>query len=290
MRAPAIPADWPFREASRHVACKPHLWHVQETGSGPLLLLIHGAGGSTHSFRNLIPLLWDHYQIVAVDLPGQGFTVLGARQRCGLDPMADDLARLIRQEGWQPMAIIGHSAGAALALRLAELIPVKAVIGINGALGAFEGIAGWTFPILARTLSLAPFVPALFSKLAGSPAQVHQLIASTGSHLDAAGEALYLRLLQMPSHVGATLSMMAQWNLGGLLRGLSTQPVPSLLITATNDLAVPAKVSQRAARTMPDARWIDIPGLGHLVHEEAADLVARPIGDFLTRLETAGDL
>ncbi len=287
MRALVIPADWPFVKASRHVACKPHLWHVQDIGSGPTVLMIHGAGGATHSFRHLIPLLSTHYRIIALDLPGQGFTVLGARQRCGLDPMAEDVARLIRQEGWQPVAIIGHSAGAAIALRLAELMPVKAVISLNGALGEFEGIAGWTFPILARTLALAPFVPTLFSKLAGTPAQVHQLITSTGSHLDAAGEALYLRLLQMPSHVSATLSMMAQWNLAGLLRRLTQQHIPCLLITASNDRAVPPDVSQRAAKMMPYAQVIDIPGLGHLVHEEAADLVAGPIRAFLARLDAA---
>ncbi|OZA18171.1 MAG: magnesium chelatase [Rhodobacterales bacterium 17-64-5] len=283
MRAPVLPANWPFRDTSRHVACKPHLWHVQEMGSGPLVLLIHGAGGATQSFRHLIPLLMADYRVVAVDLPGQGFTVLGARQRCSLDLMAEDLASLIAQEGWHPKAIIGHSAGAAIALRLAELLPIKAVVGINAALGTFEGVAGWIFPVLARALALAPFVPSLFSKLAGTPAQVRQLIASTGSHLDPAGKALYLHLLRMPSHVGATLLMMAQWQLEGLLRRLPGLAVPSLLITAAKDSAVPPAVSQRAARTMPDARWVDIPGFGHLVHEEAADLVADAVLAFLNR-------
>lgn len=283
MRAPALPANWPFRETSRHIACKPHLWHVQETGTGPLVLLIHGAGGATHSFRHLIPLLMPRHRIVAIDLPGQGFTVLGANHRCGLDPMAEDLARLITQEGWQPRAMIGHSAGAAIALRLAELMPVPAVVGINAALDAFEGVAGWVFPAVARALALAPFVPALFSKLAGTPAQVRQLIASTGSRLDAEGEALYLYLLQRPSHVGATLSMMAQWNLAGLSRRFSAQKVPSLLITASGDRAAPPDVSAKAARLIPHAQWTDIPGFGHLVHEEAAALVAQPILAFLAR-------
>ena len=119
MRAPVIPAFWPYRDASRHIVCKPHLWHVQDIGAGPLVLLLHGAGGATHSFRHLIPLLAQHYRIIALDLPGQGFSVLGARSRCGLDPVSDDIAALIRQEGWQPLAIIGHSAGGAIAQRLA---------------------------------------------------------------------------------------------------------------------------------------------------------------------------
>ena len=45
--------------------------------------------------------------------------------RLGLDAMAEDLAALLADQGWQPQAIIGHSAGAALALRLAETLPVR---------------------------------------------------------------------------------------------------------------------------------------------------------------------
>ena len=288
MRAPVIPAFWPYRDASRHIACKPHLWHVQDIGAGPLVLLLHGAGGATHSFRHLIPLLALHYRIIALDLPGQGFSVLGARGRCGLDPVSDDIAALIRQEGWEPLAIIGHSAGGAIAQRLAELKPIKAVIGINSALGAFEGLEGWLFPVMAKALALTPFVPSLFSKLAGTQTQVRQLIATTGSALDEAGQTLYLHLMQRPAHVSATLAMMAQWNLTPFLRRMTNQTTPTLLITASNDRAVPASVSERAAQVMPAATWLDIPDYGHLVHEEAPDLVAAPILAFLARFTASG--
>jgi magnesium chelatase accessory protein len=261
------------------------LWHVQEVGAGPVVLLLHGAGGATHSFRHLIPLLIPHYRIVALDLPGQGLSVLGARGRCGLDSVAEDIAALIHHQGWQPFAIIGHSAGAAIAQRLAEILPLNAVIGINSALGAFEGLEGWLFPVMAKALALTPFVPSLFSKLAGTPTQVRQLIATTGSTLDEEGLVLYLHLMQKPAHVGATLAMMAQWNLTPFLRRLKDQKVPSLLLSATNDRAVPPAVSARAAQVMPNATWHDIAGYGHLVHEEAAELVAAPILAFLNGLQ-----
>lgn len=274
MRAPVIPSDWPFRTASRYIRCTPHLWHVQEMGTGPVLLLIHGAGGATHSFRHLMPLLASDHRVIAIDLPGQGFTVPGSTGRCGLDAMAQDIASLVAQEGWQPVASIGHSAGAAIALRLAEIIPTGSVIGINAALGGFEGVAGWLFPAMARVLANLPLVPQLFSKLAGTPRQVRQLLASTGSTIDAEGEAQYLHLLRQPSHVAATLAMMAQWNLDALLRRLPQMAVPCLLITASNDRAVPPQVSARAAAQMANAAWVDLPGYGHLVQEEAAGKVA----------------
>ncbi|WP_237267622.1 alpha/beta fold hydrolase BchO [Sulfitobacter alexandrii] len=142
---------------SRFVLCKPHKWHVQELGRGPTVLLVHGAGGATQSWRHLMPILAETFHVIAVDLPGQGFTRLGARQRCGLEPMAEDLARLCAAEGWQPRAIIGHSAGAAIALQMAlTLNPVPRVVGINAALGNFRGLAGVVFPLMAKALAMTP--------------------------------------------------------------------------------------------------------------------------------------
>lgn len=282
MRAPAIPADWPFRTASRHVQSGPHLWHLQEMGAGPTLLLLHGAGGASHSFRHLIPRLQADHRLLVLDLPGQGFSVMGHRARCNLDAIAADIAALAAQEQWPPFAIIGHSAGAAVALRLAELREVTAVVGINAALGGFEGVAGWLFPMLANILARLPLVPQLFSKLAGTPHQVRQLLASTGSRIEPEGEAQYLYLLRQPDHVAATLAMMAQWNLDGLLQRLPGQTTPCLLISAAADKAVPPEVSKRAAAAMQNARWINLPRFGHLVHEEAPDQVAGLIRDFLS--------
>lgn len=281
MRAPVLPPDWPHRAFSHHIRHAPHLWHVQIMGAGPTLLLLHGAGAATHSFRHLMPLLQSEFRLIALDLPGQGFTVSGARHRSSLDAMAEDIAALVAAEGWAPAAIIGHSAGAAIALRLAEIAPPGAVIGLNAALGSFEGVAGWLFPVMARLLARLPMVPEIFSRFAGTPAQVHQLLVSTGSHLDPSGEALYLHLLRRPSHVAATLAMMAQWDIDGLLSRLPGLSLPCLFLSAEGDKAVPPKVSSRAAARMTRARWLDLPGFGHLVHEEAPEPVAQAIRAFL---------
>lgn len=249
------------------------------------MLLLHGAGGATHSFRHLAPLLLG-YRVIMIDLPGQGFTRMGAK-RCGVDAMAADIATLCNAQNWQIHAIIGHSAGAAIALRMAETMPLAGVIGINAALGKFEGASGWIFPIMARLLAMTPFVAQLFSKIAATPRQVHSLLTSTGSRIDAAGEAQYLHLMQMPSHVGATLAMMAQWNLDGLINRLPQQTTPCLLITGDKDLAVPPKISEQATERMQRGKWISLPGFGHLVQEEAAEAVAAPILAFLNTLPAA---
>lgn len=291
MQKITIPQDWPHRNASRHIACPPHLWHVQIIGSGPEILLLHGAGGGTHSWRALIPLLSARHRVIAVDLPGQGFSRLGTRNRCGLDPMAVDISTLCKSQGWKPIAIVGHSAGAALGLRMAEQMPLAAVIGINAAIGGFEGVAGWLFPAMARLLAMTPMAAQVFSKMSGTAARTQSLLASTGSRIDAEAQAQYLALIRNPGHVDATLAMMAQWKLDGLQARLPQLTTAVLLITSSGDVAVPPAISQRAAARMPNAQWASISGYGHLVHEENAAAVADLVLPFVAaHYSSAGEV
>jgi magnesium chelatase accessory protein len=275
MRWPADAKGWPMTEYSRFVLHRPHRWHVQEAGDGDLILMIHGAGGATQSWRGLFPILAKSHRVVAVDLPGQGFTQLGARQRCGLDQMAEDLLSLARYEGWKPSAIIGHSAGGAIALRMAEhgAVPGGQIIGINAALANFKGVAGWLFPMLAKALALSPFTAGLFAA-AATESSVRNLIKGTGSVIDAKGIGYYLQLASDRDHVDGTLAMMAQWHLDGLLRRLPMIRHRTTFIAADGDLAVPPSTSADAAKAMPDASLIRVPRRGHLVHEEDPEAIA----------------
>ncbi|ABA79448.1 alpha/beta fold hydrolase [Rhodobacter sphaeroides] len=279
-----MPPDWPGRESMRRIDCPPHQWCVRDEGRGPTALLLHGAGGSSHSWRHLVPLLAPHFRVVAPDLPGQGFTRAGQR-RFSLEAMAEDLARLCAAEDWRPSVLIGHSAGAALALRLAEILPVRprAVVGINAALGNFEGTAGWLFPLIAKLLALNPFIPPMAARLFGAEDRVRRLIGSTGSDLDEAGLRQYMTLIGDHVHVDGTLSMMAQWRLDALQRRLPAIDVPTLLIAAAKDGTVPPRISQEAAGRMPFGSYVEMPGLGHLAHEEDAAGVAAILLPFVER-------
>lgn len=267
-------ATWPLSEHSRFVLCKPHHWHVQDIGTGPLILLIHGAGGATHCWRHLIPYLSKSHRVVAIDLPGQGFTRLGAQQRCGLDAMAKDIAALCAAEDLHPDVIIGHSAGAAIALRMAEDMPVAGVIGINAALDTFQGIAGILFPALAKTIAATPLAASFFSATASHGNSVARIIQGTGSTLSPEGLSYYRRLVASRSHVQATLLMMAQWKLDPLLARLPHNTVKTLLIAADGDKAVPPETSRKAKGLMPNARCIMLPKLGHLAQEEDTETIA----------------
>jgi len=282
MHSLAPPPDWPHRAFARQVRARPHDWCVIDHGAGPTALLLHGAGASGHSFRHLIPAMAG-WRCIVPDLPGQGFTRPGSRSRFGIEPMAEDLAGLLAQEGWQPEVVIGHSAGAALALQLSTLIPLRAVVGINAALGQFDGAAGFLFPLMARALAATPFVAAVFSRIWGTEAKVRGLLENTGSAVEAEGLRQYLALVRRTGHVDGTLGMMAQWRIDRLMARAAQMRTRTLLLASAGDRAVPPDVSRAAARMLPRADFVELPCLGHLAHEEDAAAVLRPITDWLAR-------
>ncbi|WP_317057433.1 alpha/beta fold hydrolase BchO [Roseovarius rhodophyticola] len=278
--------DWPLSAHSRRIRHRPHDWHVQELGEGPILLLLHGAGATTHTWRDLIPTLAQTHHVIALDLPGHGFTQAGSRFRLGLERTADDIAALSAAEGWCPSAIIGHSAGGAVALELSlrlttpDSTPPK-VIGINAALDRFEGMAGWLFPMLAKFLAMNPLTAMAFAAGGGRPDRARNVIRSTGSKLTDEGLAYYNRLLSDRAHVDGTLQMMAAWNTDGIWDRMPQVTAPCLLITGESDGAVPPSVSDRAAARLPNAEVQKLDGLGHLAHEEAPTEVTKIILDWL---------
>jgi len=275
--------DWPNAETSQLIDSKPHRWHVQVAGQGLKVLLLHGAGAASHSWRHVLPMLAKTHHVVAPDLPGHGFTQLGARNRSGLLAMSEDLARLCDGQGWQPDVIIGHSAGAAIALQMARQSPQlpKAVISVNGALGNFKGVAGWLFPALAQLLAISPFAPDIFSRLVGTEHRVRALLEGTGSRIDEETVKLYRRLVRDRNHVNGTLCMMAQWRLGSLVADLARQDVPMLFLVGEEDRTVPAKVSYDAMKRIPSAELRAFPNTGHLLQEEAPELVVAETKRFL---------
>ena len=294
MRWPDDLGGWPNAETSRRVDLAPYRFHLQEAGppDAPAMLLLHGAGGATHSWRDVLMPLAAHYRVLAPDLPGHGFSTLGAAALSGLGPMTRAVDGLCAALGRSPEILVGHSAGAAIALRLAldrqaRGDPPAAVIGINPALADFDGIAGWLFPMAAKALAATPFAATLLMAGGSARDRTRRLIEGTGSHLDAAGIAAYARLFSDRAHVDGVLQMMARWSLGGLRRDLGGLAVPCLFLLGGRDRAVPPDTIHRLPAMPPGARIETHPEAGHLLHEERPARFLASVAAFLDGLDLA---
>lgn len=268
--------DWPHRAASRFVTAGGLDWHVQVMGEGPALLLLHGTGASTHSWAGLMPLLARHFALIAPDLPGHAFTSTPGYAGLSLPGMARSVGALLDALRLSPVLAVGHSAGAAILIRMAldGLIAPAHIVSLNGALVPFQGLAGHIFSPLAKLIALNPLVPRLLSWRASDRRAVERLLKDTGSDVPADSIDLYARLFRSPSHVSATLGMMAAWDLDTFARELPKLRVPLVLAAGSGDRTVAPADAERVRSLAPAARIVSLPGLGHLAHEERPDLVA----------------
>lgn len=282
MKPAQLPLDWPLQSVSDTVQAGGLAWHVQRVGTGPCLLLIHGTAASTHSFRALADVLASRFELVLVDLPGHGFSA--ALDAPTLPRVAAALGALMGQLGVSPDLVAGHSAGAAIAIRMVldDWIAPRAVIGLSPALKPYGGAADGIASQLARLVFINPLAAHVFSASA-SASRVRRLIERTGSTLDATGTHYYARLLKRPSHVKGALSMMAHWNLRPLLSDLTHLNTPLTLVVGENDRATPPEDVEPLVRLIRQDMVIRLSGAGHLAHEEdpgtVADLIHKCAND-----------
>jgi pimeloyl-ACP methyl ester carboxylesterase len=93
-------------------------------GAGPPLVLVHGLSGAASNWAELAPLLAERHRLLVPDLPGHGgSSPLPAAP--SLNPYADVVGLLAEREGMLPAALVGHSMGGVVALRLALRRPTQ---------------------------------------------------------------------------------------------------------------------------------------------------------------------
>ncbi len=268
--------DWPLREASRFVSAGGVRWHVQELGAGPPLLLVHGTGAASHSWRGLAPLLAQRFSVIAPDLPGHGFSSAPGPRGLTLPGMARSLGALLERLGRSPTAAIGHSAGAAILCRMSldGRCGAETLVSLNGSLRPLRGFARRFYSPVAKLLTWNPIVPRLAARRAADPAVVERLVKDTGSRLDAEGVRLYQKLARTPQHLAGALGMMASWNLDALDRDLPGLLPRLVLVVGDRDRFVSPEEGWRVRERVPRGEVVVLPGLGHLAHEEAPEQVA----------------
>jgi magnesium chelatase accessory protein len=275
-----IPYDWPNREISRSAQVGGLTWHFQISGKGPLILLLHGTGSSTHSWGELTPLLNKEAQVLNVDLPGHAFTLGASVDSLKLEQIASDLIALLQElkMPW-PSMVVGHSAGAPLALAFAQQAPMKpqVIIGLNPSLipppPSYTQFFGPMLGPVTKSATLA----SVLAKLAPLSGMTDRLLDSTNTNLPETNRNYYRRLFQSPEHVRGAMNFMASANIDQVLKAGSALPSKLIWVIGESDQWVPEfGLKKIITQYFPKSTVIYWSG-GHIMHEvetaKTADLI-----------------
>lgn len=241
----------------------------------PPILLIHGLASSTYTFRRMMPLLQNHYSIVAVDLPGFGKSEKSTSFIYSFQNYAKLMLECLEQFGYSKAHIVAHSMGGQIALNMAVIAPEK----INKlVLLCSSGYLKRAKKSLVFTSYLPYFDKFVYYYIQRKGVINHlknvffdqtlindEMIEEFGKPLDDKG--FYKALIRLLRHREGDL----------LPKQLQNIHVPTLLIWGEEDRVVPVEVGKRLVSDLPDARLITYEKTGHLITEERPELVFKNI-------------
>ena len=274
---------WPHYEYSKFLETDKFVWHYQLIGKpgNPIMLLIHGAGASSHSWATLIPKLQE-FQILAVDLPGHRFSKIKKGIRPQHDIIVRDLVVLFDALKIKPNVFVGHSIGAVIVLSLSDVYrgPLSSVVLINGALERFEGPAATIFPLMAKVFYASPLTKYWIRIFNSAETSLRKFLSISGSNLTSTNIDYYLQLMANEAHVTGTLAFISSWSIGDIEKKLEKITVPSLFLAGMSDGIVNYKTSVRANKKAFNAKIKLFENEGHLIHEVSSAKVAKEINSF----------
>ena len=213
----------------------------------------------------LATLLSRQFTCVLIDLPGQGFTpALGERKHL-LSAMSSAVADLCDQLDLVPDYVIGHSAGAAVGIRMSLDTPIapKGILSINGALLPFGAFIEPLMIKAARGLSQSSRVVHFLARRGTGKAYVRRALRDTGAAISEPMIQRYAQLISQPEHIEGTLRMMGGWELGKLAADLAQVTTPVHLIGSAKDHIVPATRAHRATRDIPGSTAVTLGNAGY---------------------------
>lgn len=245
-------------------------------GTGPGLLLAHGATGSVDAnYGPVLDGLAAHHRVVGPDYPGSGRTPR-ATGPLDLDGLADALVATAVEEGLETFAIAGYSLGTPLAIRAATRHPARVT--------ALVLTAAFAHPSARMRLLLDDWLRLLRSDDGHEAlARWTTLIAAGAPYLDRMPPE-ELTAMVAGTRASVPPGAVDQVRLAGhadVRADLPRVAVPTLVISTTHDAMVTPHHHHEVADAIPDAKLAELP-TGHLPFAEAPAQWLTRMRDFLT--------
>jgi pimeloyl-ACP methyl ester carboxylesterase len=259
-----------------------HAVHVEVQGSGEPLILLHGFGESTYSWRLVVPALAAHYRTIAIDLYGFGWTERPADaapySRAGQLRMVTGVMDSL---GIESATLVGHSYGGALALALAALEPgrVRALVLVDSAEPSFpDSRKSWLGGIaLVRNFALA-------FQISKSSIRRSLRHAFFEDHLVTRGLVkAYRQRLAIDGVQNAFEHLAAPAPSPGPDIDVSTILQPALFVWGAEDLLIVLPEAREVAALLPASEFVTIQRCGHVPIEERPQEVVAAMLPFLER-------
>jgi pimeloyl-ACP methyl ester carboxylesterase len=249
-----------------------------DTGTGPLLVLLHATLHDRHDFDPVLPALAAHHRVIAVDWPGHGESDADAGGKRVTAPLlADVLEELVLARDLRDLRLIGNSVGgfaaARLAIRHADRVAGLVLVDNGGFAGhdPFTRVLFRVIGIPAVTKRLMPrFIRGYMQpKTPHDHAIVARTVARARSKEGSALAASMWRSFATPEH--------------DLHHQADRLTAPTMIVWGRKDTAAPLRVGRATHGCLPNSR-MEILDTGHVVFSSEPEAFLRVVEPFLASL------
>ncbi len=253
--------------------------HYIERGGGPdAVVLIHGFGGHTYTFRYLIPELASDHRVVALDLKGFGYSERPKKSDYSLSAQASLVVRLMDELGIDRASLVGQSLGGEVAMRMAAGWPERVERIVLAA-----SVSGDRIPTLPVTPLIKPLLW-LFGRLFGRRLfrrMFYDPRKATNDVIEA-----YRRPLRIKGTGNAVYQLLRD---GQREKAVDSTRItaPVLILWASAERTLPRWTLTRLRKRFPRAEVVTVERAGHLLLDEQPEACNAAIYRFLTRAPAA---
>ena len=257
-----------------------------EIGDGDPIILLHGFGASSYSWRNASEPLSQKNRLFLIDLKGFGLSDKPFDNKYSISSQAEIIISFIQKNNLQNLILIGHSTGGTVALQTAlqyikmENNPIKSLVLVDSPaykqrLPLFVQIL--KIPIVNKFV-LAFFPAKICTKLVlkkcffDDTKITDEMVKNYGCFFDLAGSSHALI---------ATAKELVPKNIDEITSKYKDIQIPALVIWGEYDEIVPFSIGQRLNQAIPNSKLVVIPDCGHMPQEEKPKETIKIISGFL---------
>lgn len=260
--------------------------HYETYGHGKPVVLIHGLGVNSFTWRHLIAPLSQHHRVIAVDLKGYGMSPKPDDNMYSLYDQSRLVSQFIIEHDLRNVTLVGHSYGGGVALASAVYLS-RAHPGRLERLVLIDSIAyKQSLPMFVRLLA-TPILGPLLVHLVPETRQIRSIMELTyydDRLIENEAVERYAQSLRSPGAKSALLSTARQIlpsDIEEFAQMYRELRVPTLILWGKEDQIIPLSIGQRLAFDLPNATLKVLADTGHAPQEESPKETLRLIEGFL---------
>lgn len=259
------------------------LVHIEQAGKGEPVILLHGFGASTYSWRNVMPALAARFHVIAIDLNGFGYTQRPrAFESYTREGQEDLVLRVMDALGIESSHLMGHSYGGGLSLFIASRHPerVRSLVLVDSSAPTYANDRR------SRAASLKPLLALYLRSVVLRPNTVRKALRHSFHDDSLVTPELvheYYERLRVEGVVDAYHGLTAPVRTRPEPVVLEKIGMPALVVWGAEDELISAESGRRAAERMPNAEFALMEGVGHVPMEEKPEELLRIVLPFLER-------